>query len=248
MSLNGQLPLGNQFFFNLLDADEGMEFPMKKILGKLLEIKSNAEIIQRLALCATRQEMHLAARLMNDTRNEMLQKFADIMNYVPVKNLKHQQKIIQFLIDEDMMPSFELMFAGSSIYDGLNIATILDVLDLPFYTTRADGTLDCYNAAAATLWGWKPPIGEQQWCGSWKLFTEDGLALRHDECAMAVCLQKQKPVRYKRAMGERPDGSRFTFCPFPSPLVNEAGAVVGAINVLLDISACVTAEARQVRQ
>lgn len=37
-------------------------------------------------------------------------------------------------------------------------------------------------------------------------------------------------------MAERPDGSRVRFTPFPTPLYDRDGNLIGAVNILLDIS------------
>jgi len=39
-----------------------------------------------------------------------------------------------------------------------------------------------------------------------------------------------------QAIAERPDGSRVRFAPYPTPLRDASGAVVGAVNLLLDLS------------
>src|SRR5206468_3044902 len=38
-------------------------------------------------------------------------------------------------------------------------------------------------------------------------------------------------------MAERPDGTRVNFIPYPTPLRDSSGRVIGAINMLVDISA-----------
>jgi signal transduction histidine kinase/ActR/RegA family two-component response regulator len=60
--------------------------------------------------------------------------------------------------------------------------------------------------------------------------------MRHDECPMAVALRENRPVRGAEAVIERPDGSRVPFIPYPTPLRDENGALVGAVNVLVDIT------------
>jgi hypothetical protein len=51
--------------------------------------------------------------------------------------------------------------------------------------------------------------------------------LRHDACPMAVALKEGRSVRGAEAIAERPDGSRFWFTPFPTPIRNAAGDIVG---------------------
>jgi GAF domain-containing protein len=56
------------------------------------------------------------------------------------------------------------------------------------YTTDAEGRILLYNEAAVELWGRRPEIGKDLWCGSWKIFTTDGELLPHQQCPMAVAL------------------------------------------------------------
>jgi PAS domain S-box-containing protein len=118
----------------------------------------------------------------------------------------------------------------------MNGTQLLEALPVAVYTTDADGRITFYNAAAAELWGHRPELGTSQWCGSWKLYWPDGRPLPHDECPMAVALKERRPVRGIEAIAERPDGTRVRFLPYPTPLWNGAGRLVGAINLLMDVS------------
>jgi PAS domain S-box-containing protein len=113
---------------------------------------------------------------------------------------------------------------------------IVESLPAALYTTDAEGRITFYNDAAATLWGRRPRIGEDWWCGSWQIYWPDGTPMAHDECPMAVALKTGKEVRGAEAIAERPDGSRYWFEPYPTPLFDEAGVLTGAVNMLVDIS------------
>jgi PAS domain S-box-containing protein len=119
---------------------------------------------------------------------------------------------------------------------------LLEALPVAVYTTDAEGRITFYNEAAAELWGNRPEIGKDRWCGSWRLYWPDGRPLPHDECPMAVTLKEGRPVRGAEAILERPDGTRIPFIPFPTPLHDESGRLTGAINVLVDIAARKQAE------
>ncbi len=113
---------------------------------------------------------------------------------------------------------------------------VLEALPAAIYTTDADGRITFFNEAAATLWGCRPQLGKAEFCGSWRLYRPDGTALPHDQCPMAVALKTQRPVRGEEIIAERPDGSRAVLTPYPTPLFDGAGALTGAINMLVDIS------------
>lgn len=122
---------------------------------------------------------------------------------------------------------------------------LLDALPAAVYTTDADGRLTYYNDAAAELWGYRPTLGSAEWCGSWKLYWADGTPMAHSDCPMAVALREDRPVRGMEAICERPDGTRVPFIPYPTPLHDDAGRLVGAVNMLLDITERKRAEQRQ---
>src|SRR5580658_10290870 len=111
---------------------------------------------------------------------------------------------------------------------------LLDALPAAVYTTDAAGRITYYNESAAELWGHRPTLGSSEWCGSWKLFWPDGTPLRHDECPMALALKEDRAVRGMEAACERPDGTRVPFIPYPTPLHDENGLLVGAVNMLVD--------------
>lgn len=119
---------------------------------------------------------------------------------------------------------------------GLNPLDVLEALPAAIYTTDAEGRITFFNEAAATLWGCRPQLGETEFCGSWRLYRPDGTVLPHDQCPMAVALKTQRPVRGAEIIAERPDGSRAVLTPYPTPLFDNSGALVGAINMLVDIS------------
>ena len=60
--------------------------------------------------------------------------------------------------------------------------------------------------------------------------------MAHAECPMAIALQENRTVRGETAIAERPDGSRVVFQPYPSPLRDPDGRLVGGVNVLIDVS------------
>jgi PAS domain S-box-containing protein len=115
------------------------------------------------------------------------------------------------------------------------ITALLEALPVAVYTTDPEGRITFYNDAAAELWGHRPQVGSY-WCGSWRLYWPDGRPLPHGECPMAMALKEGRPVRGVEAIAERPDGSRVRFLPFPTPLRDETGKLVGAINLLMDVS------------
>jgi PAS domain S-box-containing protein len=124
----------------------------------------------------------------------------------------------------------------------LSSHALANVLPAAIYMTDAAGRITFYNEAAAALWGCKPELGKSEWCGSWKLYWPDGTPLPHDQCPMAQTLQSGLPVRGVEAVAERPDGTRVPFMPYPTPLHDAAGNLVGAVNMLVDLTEAKRAE------
>ena len=132
----------------------------------------------------------------------------------------------------------EPLFTGETVdwnYEPAR-AELLKSIPAAIYTTDAEGWLTYYNDAAARLWGYRPVIGKARWCGCWRIYTTDGAFLPLDQCPMAVALKEGRAVRGVQAILERPDGTRTPFMPYPTPLRDGAGKVVGGSNMLLEIT------------
>jgi PAS domain S-box-containing protein len=122
---------------------------------------------------------------------------------------------------------------------------VLDALPAAVYTTDSKGVITYYNRAAAELAGREPAIGSDEWCVTFRIFTPDGKVLPHNECPMAVALKEQRAIRGVEAMAQRPDGTLFPFLPYPTPIKDEDGKLVGAVNMLVDISERKQSETQQ---
>jgi PAS domain S-box-containing protein len=111
---------------------------------------------------------------------------------------------------------------------------ILEVLPVPVYMADPQGRIVYYNPAAVALWGCCPELGKSEWCGAWKLFKPDGTPMPHEDCPMAVAIRERRPIRGVEAICQRPDGSRVAFLPYPTPLYDEDGGFVGAVDMLVE--------------
>lgn len=129
------------------------------------------------------------------------------------------------LISEPEIPESEFYFPQ-----------LIQALPAAIYTCDIRGYIQFYNKAAATLWGREPVIGRDLWCGSWKIFTLDGKPVSLDDCPMAVTLKEGRPVRGVEIVIERPDGMKVNVLPHPDPIFDKTGRLVGAVNMLVDIT------------
>jgi hypothetical protein len=102
--------------------------------------------------------------------------------------------------------------------------------------TDPSGVVVHFTPACIDFAGRRPVVGEDRWCVTWKLYTEDGEVLPHDRCPMAVAIRERRRVRGLAAIAERPDGTRRGFLACPTPLVDASSAFVGAVNALVELS------------
>ncbi len=114
-------------------------------------------------------------------------------------------------------------------------AELFQALPVAVYMTDAEGRITFFNDAAEAFWGHRPELGTK-WCGSWRLYWPDGRPMQHEECPMAGALREGRVSRGVEAILERPDGARAPFLPYPTLLKDTGGRVIGAINVLVDVS------------
>jgi len=114
--------------------------------------------------------------------------------------------------------------------------TLIMKLPAAVYTTDAAGRITLFNDFAVELWGRRPELGTESWCGAWKLFEADGTPLPLDQCPMAKTVRDGRPIRGVETIVERPDGSRSTVLPHPEVLLGVNGETVGAVNMVIDLT------------
>src|SRR5256885_12353160 len=126
---------------------------------------------------------------------------------------------------------------SESLYERAGgLKAILDALPAAIYTTDAEGRITGFNEAAVRFSGRVPRLGSDSWCVTWKLYRTDGTPLPHDECPMAIALKEGREIRGVSAIAERPDGTRVHFMPYPTLIRDTSGRIVGAVNMLVDVT------------
>lgn len=116
------------------------------------------------------------------------------------------------------------------------LASLLDALPTAVYTTDENGKVTYFNQACVELAGRRPMIGTDEWCVTWRLYWPDGTPMPHEACPMAIALAENRAIQGAEAVAERPDGTRVPFLAYPVPLRNGEGKLVGAVNMLVDIT------------
>ena len=115
---------------------------------------------------------------------------------------------------------------------------LLDILPAAVYVCDCQGVIRYYNRHAATLWGQEPECGDvhQRFCGAYRLYYLDGSYMAHASTPMADAIREGRPQRNREVIFERPNGSRITVLVNIKPLRNRQGELIGAVNVMQDIS------------
>jgi PAS domain S-box-containing protein len=121
---------------------------------------------------------------------------------------------------------------------------LIAAIPAAIYTTDAEGKLTYFNGAVAELAGRAPTIG-REWWATCKLYRPDGTLLPHDQYPIAVALREGRAIRNAEVVVERPDGTRIPIIPYPTPLRDDSGKIIGAINMLVDVSERKQAETQQ---
>ncbi len=133
-------------------------------------------------------------------------------------------------------PEEILATALDALSSGSERPSALDGLSVPIYATDSAGSLTYWNQACSEFAGREPDAGEDRWCVTWHLFTTTGEPLPRERCPMAQALREKRPIREAIAIAERPDGSRRAFKPYPTPLFDSDGSLMGAVNILIDVT------------
>ena len=118
--------------------------------------------------------------------------------------------------------------------DERHLRDLIEALPAAIYTTDAEGWVTFYNQAAVALAGRRPEVGRDRWCVTWRKYRLDGTPVPHDRCPMAIALHQNRPIRGAEGVVERPDGTRISILPYPTPLHDASGTLVGGVNLLLE--------------
>jgi PAS domain S-box-containing protein len=118
------------------------------------------------------------------------------------------------------------------------LRSLLEKLPAGAYTCDAEGLITYFNQRAVEVWGRTPKLNEpeERFCGSFRLYSIDGTPMRHDQCWMALAIENEEEYNGREVVIERPDGSRLIGLAHASPIHDEAGKLIGAVNVVLNIT------------
>ena len=113
---------------------------------------------------------------------------------------------------------------------------LLGALPAAIHTTDTAGRITFCNKAAVDLWGVSPQLGKDKCSDLGRLYYPDGTLMPVDVCPTKLCLTERRALQGREAIFERSDGRRIPIIPYPVPLTDEDGKVVGVVSMKLDIS------------
>jgi PAS domain S-box-containing protein len=113
---------------------------------------------------------------------------------------------------------------------------LLGALPAAIYVTDAVGRITYCNESAVDLWGIRPKLGEDRWCDLSRFYHANGAPMATEDCPTEIALKQGRIVRGREAIIERPDGTRVPIIPYPTPLHDGTGTIIGVVNMTVDIT------------
>ncbi|MDT0687189.1 sensor histidine kinase [Autumnicola psychrophila] len=118
----------------------------------------------------------------------------------------------------------------------LDFRQMWEETDVPFYTCDKEGYLTFFNKAAVALWGRTPEIGKDLWCGSGKIYYPDGQQMPWEAHPLNQILRGRITPERQKIRIKRPDGTMRYLLTNPKPIFDANKNLMGAQNVLIDIT------------
>jgi hypothetical protein len=110
-----------------------------------------------------------------------------------------------------------------------------ECLPVACYACDCSGTITDYNRRSVELWG-RAPQATDRFTGAHKILDAQGGSLAPEATATAFLLRSGLTQLNKELVIERPDGKRLTVISNVAALRDEEGKVIGALDVLHDIT------------
>ena len=110
-----------------------------------------------------------------------------------------------------------------------------ECLPVACYACDCSGTITDYNRRSVELWGRAPQVTDR-FTGAHRILDAQGGLLGPEATATAFLLRVGLPQLSKELVIERPDGKRVTVISNVAALHDEEGKVIGALDVLQDIT------------
>ena len=107
-------------------------------------------------------------------------------------------------------------------------AAVVDCLPMAAYLCDASGRIVCFNERARLLWGRKPELHHEQYCGALKRYHH-GRLISPNQAPSALTLGEGVCFKGEAILIERPDGTQVPTLFHSSPVRDSWGEVRGAL-------------------
>jgi PAS domain S-box-containing protein len=114
--------------------------------------------------------------------------------------------------------------------------SFLEALPAALYFTDPAGCVTFYNAAAAKFWGFRPELGVPLDAGDWRLLNLNRTPVLAGQDPLALTLKTGTALRDVDMIAIRRDGTEVRFLSYPNVVRDADGAIVGGVNVMIDVS------------
>jgi PAS domain S-box-containing protein len=147
----------------------------------------------------------------------------------PNANLRAAVRMHKSLFDTES-PS------GDSRANEQRYRRLIESLPAAVFACDTEMRITMFNESVAALWGRTPRIGDPLSAGPYRTYSPDGKLLSQNEFPMARVLSEGRAFDEQELVIERPDGTRRNVLSNPQPLRDASGTLIGAINMLVDIT------------
>lgn len=218
-------------FINKIYAEQ-LGLPADEIIGKQVSGILGQEAYSRIVPYIDRVLSGHSAEFCLELPSETVGERYVQMMFVPDPGLDGVRGWVALVTDVTERRRFEVALRDSEE----RYRQLIQHLPAAVYVTDAQGRIQVYNSAAVSLWGRTPDLDHDRWCGSYRIYRPDGRLLPLETCPMAVVVQEGRAIQAEEIVIERPDGTSRHVLAYPHPTKDAAGVVVGAINMLVDIT------------
>src|ERR1700676_2730984 len=118
---------------------------------------------------------------------------------------------------------------------GSRRSQFFECLPVACYACDRMGNITDYNSRSVEVWG-RAPQATDRFTGAHKVLDTRGDVLGPEAIGTAFLLRSGLSQLNKELVIERPDGNRVTVLSSVAPLYSEEGQLVGALDVLQDIT------------
>jgi hypothetical protein len=118
---------------------------------------------------------------------------------------------------------------------GLRRSHFFECLPVACYACDCSGTITDYNRRSVDLWG-RSPQATDRFTGAHKVLDQQGYPVQPEATATAFLIRAGLAQLNRELVIEKPDGKRVTVISNVAPLLDGEGTIVGALDVLQDIT------------